>query len=430
MLHTLSFCGLLLAVAVPVADAQSVAEPPPHRWHVDVGWPSGITYEFGARQRWLEEAGTLSAFEHLRLAGRIGVRLDLDAAAFDADRSLGDDYDDGVAVRRARFYLLGDLRFGIPVGYKFEFSIERSRVFLNDFYLRFTPARWVDTVDVGYLTPPMGLENVISSRSLTFMEIAAPIQALAPGFRSGVAAAGHSEPWRLAWEGGIYSAGQKQISGDASSTSAQLVGRLAWVPWREAAGVGPALVHLGLSAGYVVSGENRIRYRARPESFIAPFAVDTGDIDAESAVQVGLEAAWADGPLLLQAEGIQSSVASVDGADHSFQGAYGLVAWMLTGEDHPYDATTGMFTRVLPRAPVTFAPGTGWGAWEIGQRVSWLDLSDGDVRGGTMLTVTSGVTWHLNAQLRLAANYVFAHVANHPEKGDVSIFQMRVEIGI
>jgi hypothetical protein len=33
-----------------------------------------------------------------------------------------------------------------------------------------------------------------------------------------------------------------------------------------------------------------------------------------------------------------------------------------------------------------------------------------------MLTLASGVTWHLNAELRLFANYVFAHVAEAPSR--------------
>jgi hypothetical protein len=44
--------------------------------------------------------------------------------------------------------------------------------------------------------------------------------------------------------------------------------------------------------------------------------------------------------------------------------------------------------------------------------------------------VTSGITWHVNAELRLFANYVFAHIDKAPEEGDVSTFQARIEIGI
>jgi phosphate-selective porin OprO/OprP len=358
----------------------------------------------------------------------MGVRLDLDAAAFAADRSLSE-FDGDFRVRRARFYLLGDFRLGIPLAYKFEFSFEGRQVFVNDFYLRWKPSRWVDSVDFGYLTPPMGLENVVSSRSLTFMEVAAPVQALAPGFRSGIAVAGHHDAWRTAWQLGFYSAGQRQISGDASDTAAQFVGRFVWLPWRESAAADSALLHLGCSVSYLLSSESTIQYRAKPESFIAPFAVDTGELNGDSATQAALEGAWSDGPLLISGEFLSSSVDASAGRQLHFYGMYGLASWLLTGEYHPYDTTTGLFTRLKPLRPFSFRA-RQWGALEIGERVSWLDLNDIDVRGGKMLTLTTGLTWYLNTELKFFANYIFSHITDGAEQGDVSIFQVRIEVGI
>jgi phosphate-selective porin len=207
----------------------------------------------------------------------------------------------------------------------------------------------------------MGLENIVSSRSLTLMEESAPVQALAPGFRSGIAAAGHSAAWRFAWKAGFYSVGQAQISGDASNTSAQFVGRIAGLPWRHPSDL-DTFLHLGLSASYVISGDN-VRYRARPESFIAPFTVDTHDIPARHAFQSAVEAAWVDGPLLVSAEALQSSVAVEGGGNPNFYGFYVLLGLVLTGESHPYDTSTGMFARLEPRRPFSV-----FGAERVGGR--------------------------------------------------------------
>lgn len=399
-----------------------------YRLRFDVGWPEGIGYEVGAFTPELQKAGPLAYFEDVYLAGRVGVRIDVDAAAFVADSSLSD-FDDGVDVRRARFYLVGDFRLGLPLAYKFEFSTEGAEVFLNDFYVSWKPSKWVDSLDFGYLTPPMGLENVVSSRSLTFMEVSTVVQALAPGYRSGIAIAGHMAPWLFAWKTGFYSAGQEQLSGDASETTAQFVARLAWLPWRVSTDEAARFVHLGLSSSYVFSGDSQIRYRARPESFVAPFVVDTDDLPASGAFQYALEAAWNDGPLLLSGEILQSYVDAEERNDVNFGGFYGLLSWMVTGETHPYDIRTGMFTRLEPRHPFSFSA-RRWGALEIGERLSWLDLSDGPVHGGELLTLTSGITWHVNAELRLFANYVFAHISDAPENGDANIFQARIELGI
>jgi hypothetical protein len=47
-----------------------------------------------------------------------------------------------------------------------------------------------------------------------------------------------------------------------------------------------------------------------------------------------------------------------------------------------------------------------------------------------MLSLTTGLTWHLNMELKVFANYVFAHVTDGPQNGNASIFQARIEIGI
>ena len=426
------YASLLLAPnlgAVETATDAAGSEPPPapqSRLRLHAAWPEGITYEIRKTSPALRGTG-FSYFDDVYVLGRAGARLDIDGAVFAAERSLSG-FDDGVEVRRARFYLLGDFRLGFPLAYKFEFSVEDRRFFLNDFYVRWKPKRWVDAVDAGYLTPPMGLENIVSSRSLALMEVATPVQALAPGYRSGIAAAGHLDSCRTAWKAGLFSAGQEQISGDASKTSAQFVGRVAWAPWRPSDDTG-AFAHLGLSVSYVFSGDNTIRYRARPESFIAPFVVDTGDTAAGNAFQSGLEAAWVDGRFAVLSETLQSSVVADNGNNRHFYGTYGLLSWMLTGEHYPYDDRTGMIERVQPSRPFTFA-GDGWGALQVSQRVSWLDLDDDGVRGGRMLSATSGITWHLNVVCRLFANYVFAHVTDGPQRGNVSIFQARIEIGI
>lgn len=422
-------CAALILLAFAGGAVAQEPDPTPEaaasQLHFRVGWPEGIVYEVRKASPALHDVGPLSWFEEVYLRGRVGVRLDVDGAAFLADESLSD-FNDDVTLRRARFYLLGAFRFGVPLAYRFEFSIEGSRVYLNDFYVRLRPPRWVDAIDVGYMTPPMGLENIVSSRSLSLMEMAAPVQAMAPGFRSGVAASGHSDPRRLAWQAGFFSAGQEQVSGDASKAALQVIGRIAGVPWRQADDEGASFLHLGVSAGYVFSS-NSVRYRARPESFVAPYMVDTGDTSARSAVQTCFEGAWVDGPLQVSGEMLQSLI-DAGGGEQYLYGLYGMTSWVLTGEHRRYDRATGMFERLVPSHPVTLHG--GWGAFEIAQRFSWLDLTSGSVHGGQLLDFTSGVTWHLNTQLRLFANYGLAHAADGPQSGRVHIFQARVELGI
>lgn len=394
--------------------------------YLGASWPEGITYELGRHQELVEDTRYLERFEDVVLSGRAGFRLDLDAAGFVTPASLGD-FESGVIVRRARLHVRGQLLLGVTTDYAFEASVEGQRFFLNEFYLAWNPNRFgVDTITVGHTTPPMGLENLESSRSLVFMEMGSPSQALAPGYRTGVLLNGAHAPWHLAWAAGFFTGGQRQATGDASKTVAQLIGRLSGYAGDPARA---DLLHLGLSASTMFSGEGEIEYQSRPESFKAPFVVDTDDIDSSSATQYGLEAAWSHGPRLVQAELLQSFVTDVERSQGIFWGAYLFASWFLTGEHRPYDPSSGLFDRARPHTDFRFH-GPGWGAFEVAARVSYLDLTSGRVRGGKMLNGTAGLNWYLNPEVRLLFNYIVTHVTDGGQHGTGNIFQGRIEIGI
>jgi len=422
--------ALLLALA-----AGASADDDVHRWidwrlrhwrlQVDSGWPEGLTFELARRQDFADRL-VLRHFEDIVLSGRLAFRLDLDAAAFAAPASLGD-FDDGVVVRRARVHASGEFLLGVETDYDFEASLEGERVFLNEFYLSWNPNRFgVATITFGHTTPPMGLENLESSRSFVFMEMGSPSMALAPGYRTGLMLNGAHAPWHLAWAAGVFTAGQTQATGDASKALAQLVGRGAWYTGDPSAAT---VLHLGLSMSGLFSGQSDIEYQSRPESFKAPFVVDTGSIDARSAAQYGLEAAWEHGPRLIQAELLQSFVTDTADSDGVFWGTYLYASWFLTGEHRTYDTDSGLFRRATPARDFHFRQ-PGWGAVEAAARISYLDLTSGRVRGGTMLNGTVGLNWYLNPELRLLFNYIVTDVGEGSQHGLGNIVQARIEIGI
>jgi phosphate-selective porin len=76
-----------------------------------------------------------------------------------------------------------------------------------------------------------------------------------------------------------------------------------------------------------------------------------------------------------------------------------------------------------------FAPRRGdWGSVELAARAGWLDLTDGSIEGGHMLTATLGPTWTLNRWVRVLAGYVFAHSDDGPRNGSAHIAQVRLEL--
>jgi phosphate-selective porin OprO/OprP len=202
------------------------------------------------------------------------------------------------------------------------------------------------------------------------------------------------------------------------------VGRVAWRPLGD--DVKDRLIHLGLSASHVVSGSGEIRYRARPETFLTPYLVDTDDLDADATL-LGVEAAWRRGIGSLQTEYLHAFVDSDEEGRIGFWGGHVQFSLVLTGETRPYDRATATFGRIEPLAP--YKPFRGqWGAFELTARASWLDLSDGGISGGRMASASFGPVWTWNRFVRLLAGYVYAHVSDRPGASDAHVLQARLEL--
>jgi phosphate-selective porin OprO/OprP len=116
------------------------------------------------------------------------------------------------------------------------------------------------------------------------------------------------------------------------------------------------------------------------------------------------------------------------GDNPTFYGYYAQASWFLTGESRNYRAEKGVFDIIRPKA--NFAPGRGFGAWELAVRLSGLDLSNEDVDGGEMTDLTLGVNWYVNPYMRMSANYVSVlDVEGGAHDGDEpSVFQVHAQV--
>jgi phosphate-selective porin OprO/OprP len=406
----------------PPAPAE---EPPEKTFSFDVGWDAGPIYEISHRRPRLDPIAKIGLLSDLRLRGRLGGSLYLDGGWRTVDG-----HDDGfrAQVRRARLYTSGTLLLrDLATEYRLQFAIEDERFLLNDFYLRWRPTRWVDTVRFGYFDSPISLEALASSSSRPMLEVPAAVAAFAPGYRLGIEATDVRARPSLTWMLNLASVGQTQPFTEASSDALRAIGRVVWRPRHDPA-PGATLCHLGLSTSFVLSGGGDLQYHARPESLLAPFLVDTDAIDGNSAF-IGLEAAWRRGPLSLQSEMLRSFVDADEGGSLTFHGLYGQATWTVTGESRPYDTGQAVFDRLVADRPL--APRRGrWGALELTARASWVDLSDGAVRGGHLWTASAGPAWTWNPWVRVLAGYVFAHTSHRDDARDAHVVQLRLELQI
>lgn len=410
------------------AEAQP-AEERSFTWDLSWGGWNGLQYEL--RQR-VSIGGPDKVIpyqlinERVGLKGRIGAKLAIDGAAFFTTGGLSD-IDDGVEIRRARLYTMGEIYLIFPLYYKVEISyVGDVGVVVEENYLGVRNVPVVQSIFVGNLQTPFALEGVTSGRDLTLMEIAAPTQAFAPGIKAGLLFGGpvldNRMTWGFGWFSGSGSTELGSFSGQASS-----IGRVTWLPVDRGADGARDLVHLGLSATISLGSADPIRYQARPESHLAPFIVDTGDVDANNAYLVGVEAAMVRGPFSLQGEFFHSIVDSKREGTLNLGGVYVQGSWFLTGESRPYDRAAGVFTRVRPRRDLSLRGG-GLGALELGVRYSHVDLSDGPIRGGVMDLGTIGLNWYWNPYVKMKFNYITGGISGGNQNGRLHILQARFEL--
>lgn len=393
-------------------------------------WNQGLNYRLTQRVHMgrTNEAGIPLVSERVSLTGRLGLKAALDGAAFvsaQGQQSVPTDWE----LRTWRFYALGDFTWKRPVDYKLELGVVGGDFYLHEAYLHFKDIPYAKNITVGYIGAPLTMENLMGFGDLTFMEAAAPAQAFGPGNRIALQFDGTWRDQRMSFQGGFYGVGQDaEINfGDASGQLARGMFRVTGLPIYEDNEDRYRLLHLGVALSHVFSDSSSIRYQARPESHLAPFLVDTGDIQAQNASQVGLELAYAHGPLSLQGELTGSRVEDASVGARTFWGGYAYASWFLTGEHRPYDRATGVFGRLKPEESIKPRRGQ-WGALELGVRGSYLDLSDGPVQGGRMFMFMPGLNWYLGQHLRLQGNYGWSHVLDGPSPGNLHLFQVRLQI--
>ena len=233
---------------------------------------------------------------------------------------------------------------------------------------------------VGKMKEPVIYEIVSSTSNLPQME-----RMLSPFSTSrnwGVSVSDAILDERVTWAGGVYN--DWLVDGGALDTSGtQVSGRLTWLArW---ANEGRSFLHLATSVRYNGGDSDILRYRGRPESNVADYYVDTGDLSADHAWHTGFEALWNEGPVSVLAEYVEARILSEASGDPRITGWYLTGSWVLTGETRPYDRIAGQARRVLPTKR--------WGAPELVVRFSRLDFDDGLVRGGTMDKTYVGLNW-------------------------------------
>lgn len=354
---------------------------------------------------------------------QVGTLQQLDFADYDDDQA---HLSDGSELRRSRLSIGGTFLTDWQYRVEYEFS---GTTGVTDAYISYNALKPF-TVTLGQFKQPFGMEAYASDKNLTFMERGLPFAFVitrAPGLGLGTSGAN----WSL--NGGLFGepVGNAQAGNDGYGAAA----RVSWAPLMS----GDGLIHLGLGATWRAPTEDNstnatgpkfdtVRFRSKPESnILAQRFVDTGEIrNVDSYTTVGLELAGAIGAASLQGEYQATRVSRGTGADLDFSGWYAQAAWTLTGEARPYLGNRGYFDGIRPAH--NFGS-DGWGAFEVALRLSSIDLSDGNINGGSERNATAALNWYLNQYLRASFNVVkVLEVDGGPMDGDEpTVFQARLQ---
>jgi len=326
-------------------------------------------------------------------------RLQADANFHDQDKSsLGD----GTAIRRARLGVGGIVNKVWE--YKFETDFGRNAantVTITDAYVAFKGFKPA-TITVGHFKEPFSLEELTSSRFISFMERALP-NVFAPARHIGIGAdTVVNENIFLA--AGIFGDGVDSDPAAEGDEGMDLVARAAYAPIMDK----DKLVHVGVAGLFRDPSDTAVAFSARPETSITGVRwLNTGTIaEVDDIWQVDPEVALAWGPASFQAEYSWLDLSRQTTQDNvTLEGWYAFASYFLTGESRASMYKQGKFDTLKPNKDL--GKDGGIGAVELLARVSDLDFDDRAFQSGHERNYTAGITWYVNQYFKFMANYIW-----------------------
>jgi phosphate-selective porin OprO/OprP len=361
---------------------------------------------------------------------RFDIRAYLDGAVFFENKNK---LSNGTHLRRARFAIKS--KFYEKWNAEFDFDFADNSVEAKDMWLSYDLFNNC-FVKAGHFKVPFSLNELTSSRLITFMERAYPTT-FAPGRKMGLGFTKWTN--KLFLSSAIYG---QEIDGKKDKTTDEGYGfasRMAFAPIHNE----DFVIHTGLGFVYQTPDDegNTVEFKEEPETKIGDTEFcNTNDIPNVKSYDVkGVEGAFAYKNIHLQAEYMKTTVYRTDNLDNiKFDGGYAYLSWILTGEHQPYEMKEGEFGKIVPK--------NNYGAFEVAFRYSHLNLTDDDyklpegqtvdsdrIKGGKANNFTFALNWYANNKIRFMLNYAIVDNSIFADmKGkmigddDFSYLQMRI----
>ena len=237
---------------------------------------------------------------------------------------------------------------------------------------------------IGAFKMPFSYEELTSSRLIDFQERSLAT-GLVPGKEQGLSIYGSPAKWMSYAFAVSNGNGKEGDEANAVVDGHDIIGRLAF-NFADLAQINNTVLHLGgaRTQGTIPAGvaTGTIRTEGRGLQFFnaGAFTGQNGaglqELDRE---RTGFEAIVAWGPLKLQAETIKSNFSGTSNGnvayDRDIDASYAELLWLITGEKYSDFYGLNGSRAIKPDRP--FKKGAdGWGAWELGVRLSKFDATD------------------------------------------------------
>jgi len=283
--------------------------------------------------------------------------------------------------------------------FKIEFDFADGEASFKDVYLGLNNVAG-GSILFGHYKRPFGLNELTSSRFVTFTSRAPSSDAFAPGRDSGIM-------WgRNFMEGDkIYFAAGTFFNSDSQGFSS---GQGGWGFTLRVAGLvlENADKDMILSIGFNFSWQN-LRQNGQSVSYGTGTGSSlAGDllgvtVAAEDEMRYAFEVAFRMKSIHAQAEFFWANPSLVGGGDDpTFSGFYAQVGWFITGESRSFKKKGMVWVRTSPMANFWTGDG-GRGALEIAIRWDSTDFVDSGFDGGENDQIGVSVNWYWNPNARM-----------------------------
>jgi len=346
----------------------------------------------------------------VKISGRVMSDWTFSTGGEDTEAALGEEIMDGHEFRRLRLGVTGD--FTSEVSYRAELDFAGGSAAVTDVYLKYTGCSFGDW-KLGHFKEPFGIEELTSSRFITFIERDTVSEAFAPSRNVGLGLANSTDS--MNWGVGAFRESDK--TGKTMNEAYSATGRFVYRPWFEDGG--KRLLHLGLAASWR-NPDGEVVYEAAPENHFIPVYFETPALEADSTTLLGVELAVQQGAFHGQFEWQTADNSAPDGGtDTSLDGMSLQAGWFITGESRGYKTDEGVWDRVKPTSNA--GSDGGIGAWEVAVRFSTLDLTEGGATDD-LNVISAALNWYLNDYTRLMFDVIKPEL---DAADDLTIFALR-----